>query len=157
MCYLRLISDYFGWVVLIWGQSSSLFPWGQTSDLSVFLRTYGYECLCLRRAGVDRNFHLHFLGILSPLLGWLHSEKIMMWFTHHQSCLVHQNPSSFLLQGILFWDRVLLCVPGWPEIHNVNQLFSHRDPPASAPGAVGSKSCTTTPGLLLQAFKKLDF
>jgi hypothetical protein len=48
-------------------------------------------------------------------------------------------------EPFFFWDRVSLCIPGYPGTHCVDQAgLELRNPPASASQVLKLKACDTT-------------
>lgn len=68
-------------------------------------------------------------GCWKALLGSTNSPSQISWLSHIFSPLI-------LSCFVVFWDRVSLCGPGWPE--------TQRDLPASASQVLGSKVCAST-------------
>lgn len=72
-------------------------------------------------------------GCWKALLGSTNSPSQISWLSHIFSPLI-------LSCFVVFWDRVSLCGPGWPE--------TQRDLPASTSQIQGLKSCTTMTSFL---------
>jgi hypothetical protein len=73
----------------------------------------------------------------------------------HQNCTASSLPAvtfSWLFRHFFFFlafrDRVSLYSPGCPGTYSVDKAgLQLRNPPASASRVLGSKACSTTPGL----------
>jgi hypothetical protein len=60
----------------------------------------------------------------------------------HKLCGSNHHFKIEVLEGVLkiFWHRISLCNPGWPQTH---------DPPTSASGVLGLQMSTTILGYIL--------